>query len=434
MIAAIALALTAPAQEQTTATTRMENLSVVEMFSLADRARAANRIDDAIGFYDALMHDPNPDIRAEARFRKGMMLANARRYREAAVAFRSVLDEKPDAARARLELARMLAAIGDERAARRELRQVQASGLPSDVAATVGQFDQILRSRKRVGGSFEVALAPDSNINRATQARMLDTIIAPVTLSDDARAKSEMGLHAAGQMYARVPLSDSIALVPRAAGLANLYRQSEFDDISASALVGVEWRRQQDRFSPSLGRTWRWYGNKLYARTDAAALDWLHVVGKRAQLIITASVSRADYLQNDLQDGTIADLGISVERAVSSRVGGSISLSVTRQSARDSGYATWAGGVTGLGWREIGKTTLFLSGGLRRTEGDAALFLFGDRRREWLVTGRAGATFRNLKVGTFAPYVRVTYERNASSLQLYDYSRLATEAGLTRAF
>ncbi len=188
MIAAIALALTAPAQEQTTAATRMENLSVVEMFSLADRARAANRIDDAIGFYDALMHDPNPDIRAEARFRKGMMLANARRYREAAVAFRSVLDEKPDAARARLELARMLAAIGDERAARRELRQVQASGLPSDVAATVGQFDQILRSRKRVGGSFEVALAPDSNINRATQARLLDTIIAPVTLSDDARA------------------------------------------------------------------------------------------------------------------------------------------------------------------------------------------------------------------------------------------------------
>jgi len=435
VIALIALILAAPVQDRPAASAiRIENLSPVEMFALADRARAAGRTDDAIGFYDALMHDANPDIRAEARFRKGMMLADARRYRDAAVAFRALLDEKPDAVRARLELARMLAAMGDEGAARRELRQVQATGLPREVAASVGQFDQILRSRKRFGGSLEVALAPDSNVNRATQVRTLDTIIAPITLSNDARAQSGIGLHLAGQGYARLPLSNALSLVPRVSSLANLYRASEFDDISASALIGLEWQRQRDRFSPSIGRTWRWYGKKLYARTDAVAVDWLHVLGRRAQLIVSGSVSQATYLQNALQDGTIVDLNMSVERAISARAGASITLSASRQNARDPGYATWAGGFSALGWRELGKTTLFVSGGLRRTEGDAALFLFGDRRREWLATARAGATFRSLTVGSFAPYARISYERNASSLQLYDYSRIATEVGITRAF
>ncbi len=77
---------------------------------------------------------------------------------------------------------------------------------------------------------------------------------------------------------------------------------------------------------------------------------------------------------------------------------------------------------------------MFASGGVRRTEGDEALLLFGDRRREWLFTARGGASFRSLTVRSFAPFVRATYERNSSSLGLYDYRRVAMEIGITRAF
>ena len=34
----------------------------------------------------------------------------------------------------------------------------------------------------------------------------------------------------------------------------------------------------------------------------------------------------------------------------------------------------------------------------------------------------------------FAPLVRLTYERNVSSIELFDYRRLRTEFGLARAF
>lgn len=127
------------------------------------------------------------------------MFADAERWQDAAIAFRALLDEQPNAPRVRLELARALAAIGDDGGARRQIRQAQAAGLPPEVAVTVGRFDRALRSRKPWGGTFELALAPDSNINRATQARVLDTIIAPLTLSEDARAQSGHGVRLAGQ-------------------------------------------------------------------------------------------------------------------------------------------------------------------------------------------------------------------------------------------
>ncbi len=413
---------------------RIENLSAVDLFTLADTALENGELETAVTFYDALTQDADIEVRTEARFRKGMVLANAGRYAEAALAFRAALDEKPEAVRIRLELARMQAAVGDETAARRTLRQVETAALPPDVAATVGQFARALQSSKMFGGSVEISLAPDSNINRATEARTLDTIIAPLTLSRDARARSGLGAKLAGQGYARLPLDKGLTLVPRLAGSGNLYRESAFNDIAGSALLGLEWQHANNRLSPSVGHTWRWYGNSLYARTQTISLDWLHIPAPKWQIITSGSVSRARYMQNDLQNGEIYNLEVSVERALDVRSGLGLTINAARQTARDPGYATTAGGISLLAWREIGKTTVFANAGLRRTEGDERLFLFPERRREWLITARAGATLRQFTYQGFAPVVRVVYERNSSSVGIYDYRRLAGEVGIVRAF
>ena len=61
--------------------------------------------------------------------------------------------------------------------------------------------------------------------------------------------------------------------------------------------------------------------------------------------------------------------------------------------------------------------------------GDAQLLLFRDRRREWLYQASLGATFRNLTYRGFAPLVRLRYERNVSTIGLYDYRRVAADWG-----
>jgi hypothetical protein len=363
-----------------------------------------------------------------------MMLSAQGRHQDAALAFRAILDEKPDAARVRIELARILAMVGDEAAARRELRQAQAAGLPPEVALVIDQFANALRARKPFGGSVSFALVPDTNINRATDRETLDTIIAPLELSEDARETSGVGARVGAQGYARIPLGENLSLLPRLSGQGELYRESRFNDVSGSAGIGLELASGTDRIRPSVGATWRFYGGDLYARTQSLSVNWAHPFGRVAQFDANLSVNRARYLQNRLQDGEIYDLGLTYQRALDGRSGGSLSLSATRQIARDPGYSTASGGATLLGYREFGRTTAFASLGARRLIGDERLFLFPDRRREWLLTAGVGGTFRQATVAGFAPLLRLSYERNHSTVGIYDYSRTAFEAGITRAF
>lgn len=406
-----------------------------ELFGAADRARQAGRPDDAEVIYRALARDPDLEIRTEARFRLARLLAAGGRRREAATILRRLLDEKPDAAPVRLELARLLGELGDLTAAARELRQAQAAGLPPDVARVVDQYSAALRSFRPFGATLEVAIAPDSNVNRATRAETLDTVIAPLELSRDARAQAGIGARIGGQAFARVPVGLNLALLPRLSTNADLFGQSRFNDVSAGGQIGVE-RGQTlgGRLTASAGHSWRWYGGEPYARTATATLDYLRPLGRTAQVTAAATVARARYQTNALQDGMLYDGNVALERALSPRTGGSLALSATRQTARDPGYATVAGGVTALLFREAGRVTLYGAATLRRLEGDAPLFLFPERRREWLGRLALGATFRQATVRGFAPLARLTIERNRSGVGLYDYRRVAVDIGISRAF
>lgn len=300
----------------------VKGLSASQLFAFATHAETASADAEAEAVYLALTKDPDVDVRQEARFRLGKLKARRNKLLESATLFRAILDEKPDANAVRLQLAAVLAQMGDLNGARRELRQAQAGGLPPEVAQVVRQYAAALRSRKPWGGSFELAFAPDSNINRATSATTLDTVIAPLNLSQDAQARSGIGVKESSQIYARQDLGQHLTLVPRASSQAVLYRASQFDDISVSAQLGLEWRIKADRVTPSAGYTWRWYGGGIYAHTQSLSLDWLHPAGQRAQFDMSASVNRVRYATNTLQDGMIITAAVSYERALSARSGG----------------------------------------------------------------------------------------------------------------
>mgnify|MGYP004500475201 CR=1 FL=1 len=435
--AAAALLLPAGvAQAQAQAPTAdTQSVTAVELFGLADAAMRDGRVDEAETIYRALIGDPEIELRTEARFRLAQLLRSQGEKRAAAVLFREILDEKPDAPRVRIELAGILAELGDLTAARRQLRQVQSGALPPHIARAVDQFSTALRSRRPYGASFEVAIAPDSNINRATEVRTLDTVIAPLELDRDARSRSGIGIKLAGQSFARVPLGSRSSLVPRLSGIGDLYRSSQFNDLALSAQLGVEHSfGGRDRVTISLGEGWRYFGGDLYARTHAVSGDWLHAIGQTMQLSVALSAARANHRNNDLQDGTLFDANIGYEQAFHPRSGGSLSIGLTRQTARDPGYAHVSGSVTSLYYHEVGGASLFGSASLRRLEADERVFLFPQRRRDWLGRMTVGGTFRQLKLSGFAPVVRIIMERNHSTVGIYDYRRKAVEFGVTRAF
>ncbi|MDE2597131.1 MAG: DUF560 domain-containing protein [Sphingomonadales bacterium] len=428
---------TAPGQEQPQAQPQPPalSLSAADLFLFADRARDAGDLATAETAYRALSTNPDIELRTEARFRLAMMLADRQhKYREAAVQLRAILDEKPRASRVRLELARMQALMGNLGSAERELRAAEAAGLPPDVQRMVRFYANALGAAKSFGGSIEVSLAPDSNINRATRSDTLGTVIGDFTLDPNARAKSGVGLDLRGQAWLRHGIDKRSSLMVRLSGSADLYRDHAFDDYVLGLQAGPEYASGRDRISLSAGPAWRWYGTDPYTFTFGVNGAWQHPMGGKTQLRLDGGAARVNNLRNDLQDAVLWTASAALDRAFSARSGGGVQAFASREAARDPGYATASGGANVYAFRELGKTTAVLSAGYSHLEADARLFLYPRRRVEDRFTASLAGTFRALQVAGFAPVVRLRWERNRSTIEIYDYHRVAGELGLTAAF
>jgi hypothetical protein len=53
---------------------------------------------------------------------------------------------------------------------------------------------------------------------------------------------------------------------------------------------------------------------------------------------------------------------------------------------------------------------------------------------DWYLRGGVGAVWRKVEVAGFSPVVRVAYERNWSTVGIYDFRRVTTDVGITRSF
>ena len=440
-LAALALAAAAPSGIPTSrmATASAEPrplvLTPAQMLRFAEQRQASGDTGLAEDLYRALESDPNADVRNEARFRRSKMLEAQGRTTDAGVLLRRILDEKPDAVPVRLELAQLLTHVGDVGGALRELRAAQASGLPPAVARLVDRYSEALRASRPFGASFEIALAPDSNINRATRSDTLGTVLGDFDIDKDSKAKSGTGLSLHGQAYRRFELSEGRAgLLVRASGFADLYRAKEFNDVALDLAAGPELQLGGDRLNVEVGATQRWFGQKPFLRSARLGATFEHRLGRRAQLRLEASAALVDNQLNDLQDGKAYSGGIEIERALTATTGIGANLSLDRQALSDPGYATtgWRAGL--IAWHDAGRVTLTLGAELGKLHADERLQLFPERRSDRYSRFSVGATFRQLQFRGFAPVARFSIERNRSSVGFYDYRRTRTEIGFVRAF
>lgn len=405
-----------------------------QMLEWAERAQARGDRATAIRVYRSMLLDEDQDARHEARFRLARLLALDGKLSEAAILLRQVIDDRPDAASARFAMAQLLVRIGDETAARRELRALQATQLPLESARLVDRFSDSLRIHKPFGASIELAVAPDSNINRATRSDTIGTVIGPFEISEDGQAVSGTGLAIRGQLHGRFAIGETANLSGRLSASADLYASGAFNDVAVEATVGPELRlgRNLVRLEGGAGR--RWFGGRPFLDSARIAASVTRPLGRRAQIRATGSVAVIDHRLNDLQDGRAFGGSVAIERALSPTTGLGVSLAGDRQALRDPAYSTFSWRASVIGWREVGRTTLTATVDYGRLEADDRLLLFPSRRRESFARASLGATFRQFTFRGFAPLVRYSIERNRSSIEVYDYARRRAEFGITRAF
>ena len=406
----------------------------VQLLQLAEQFKRSGQTAKAKEILVLLSGDKDADIRNEARFRHAKVLVAEGQITRAALLLREIIDDRPDAAPVRLELAGLLDKMGDQEGAWRQVRAIHAGGLPPEVARIVDRYSEALRARRLFGASFEIALAPDSNINRATRSDTLGTVLGDFQIADDGKEKTGTGVALNGQAYRRFSLGMNSSLLVRVGGFADLFPDKQFNEIAADIGVGPEFNLGRDRLQLEVGATQRWFGQEKFMRSARIAATFSHPLGGLTLIRLNGSAWLVDNQRNDLEDGKTFSGQVSLEHALTPTTGIAGSLGLQRLSAKDPGYSTtgWRGSLTG--WRDMGRMTLTASAELGRLHADERLILFPHKRADKYTRFSIGATFRQLQIGGFAPVARYSFERNKSKIELYDYRRRRAEIGVVRAF
>lgn len=408
-------------------------LTAPQMFALAEVYQRQGRIADAESLLEALTRDPDPEIRAEARFRLGQSRLVRGEYDAAADAFATLLEEKPDAQPARLALAQALALDGRTGAAARQLRRAQASGLPEDVQRLVDRFGDLLRRSRPYGLNVELGIAPDSNINQATDARILEIGGFPLALDDSGRATSGIGVTGSFDAFATLPLGSGVSLVSRVAASGSFYRREQFDDVLLSASSGPEIALGRVVLRPAATYSWRQFGGNRYSEGFGGSLQMLAPVGRASQLGGSLSISDQSYRIPE-QDGVQVSATVSYEEALTPKLYGRIEATAQRSNAKAEAYASTAfGGGVSL-TRDVSAATIYARVSYLRTIGDAPFALFGVARGDDRIDLSLGASWKRWSIAGMTPMVRLQQTFNASPLALYNFKRTRVEAALTERF
>ena len=366
------------------------------------------------------------------------------RFDQAIGAFRTILVDRPELVRVRLELARAFFFKGEDTLARRHFEQVLAGSLPPAVVANIQRFLRIMRARRRWEAHFGAAIAPDSNLNTASGSRtiFLDTPFGrlPFTRQGDIAPKSGLGVSLWGGGEHQYPLSQNLRLRSGANTSIREYKGGTFDRHFVSAHLGP--RRLIDaRTEASLLATVdrQWTAGMPETDRFGLRLEGEHRLTPRLSMFARASAARRNCRDCDWLDGPVGDvmLGASWAALPILRVGGNAGWNWARASAEH-----WRSAGPRLG---IGATlalpagfTLGARASLQRTEyegqGFAHRTIDREPREDETQSLSLSVHNRAFTLAGFSPRLSLVREERDTNAQALDYKRNRAELSFVRQF
>lgn len=374
----------------------------------------------------------DPEI--EREFLEGMQSLQAGDYRRAEAAFRRILDRDPRLLRVRLELARTLFMEKKDEQADYHFRLAAAAHPALQVSRNIARFREAIRARRSWRLNVDFGLAPDSNINSATDKQNVDIYGLPFVLDPTAQARSGTGIFAGGDVSIRLNRFGKIPVYLGAYGQWLAYRDHRFDDSYAAFEAGPEFALAGGRLRSTATALYRWYGRRPLVTTFGSHLDYEKLVGDKWTVGGNLLVRRNDYARRRDVDGWDAEVRASATRPVSPDTLAFGYAGIERNWAVDPGQAFWRESV-GIGVLKEIRWGLRPQIDLRfaRQAGDGPLAPFATVRRDWLLEGAASIYKRDWSIRGFAPSLSLTYTRNFSTNPLYEERRIRGEFRLTKA-
>jgi hypothetical protein len=375
------------------------------------------------------------DPAIEREFVDGMNSYAAHDYRHAELLFRRILDHDPKLLRVRLELARTLFMDKKDEQADYRFRLAAGEQPSAAILRNITRFREAIRARRSWRFNFDIGIAPDSNINSATDKESIDIYGLPFHLDPSARAQSGTGLFAGANASVRLNRFGKVPIYVAGYGRWTIYPDHRFDDAYVGGEAGPEFRLAGGRLRATATGLMRWYGRQPLVDSFGGGLNDERLIGGKWTVGSSFSVRHNDYARRTDVDGLDAEARFEANRPIGSTTLGFGYIAIERRWANDPGQAFWRqslgiGMLKEIGWGLRPRVSIDVA----RQAGDGLLAPFNKQRRDLLLQGSFSIYKRDWSVRGFAPSLSVTITSNQSTLALYQQRRLRGEIRLTKAF
>jgi outer membrane protein len=416
------------------------SLSSVQLLGLAEQLVRDGKYDEARPLVAALKAAPGMAL--PHSFLEGLIAMGSGDAATATARFRTILKDHPDQTRVRLELAKALMMQGNLAAADYHLRlSLGDEDLPEDISRMIGNARSVIRSKRKFRFGFDVGFAPDSNINSATAAETVDINFGPnrvpVSLDDNARARSGLGATASFYAGMRLPAGGAFSLVTDLDADSVTYEDSAYSDYSVQIAAGPELAlsdRSELRFQ-AVG-LYRWYGGEVAARQYGGKLTFQHEFAGSRRVALQLDGRRSESELNTGYTGWQMGANATFEQVVGRSAIVSFSAVARRDAMRSDFYSSRTLGLNaGIGGELPWGINAGISGGVTWSGYDDPQLVFStEKRTDWRYQARAHAGLRQFRLAGFSPSVEYQFMKVDSNYDLYNSDRHRFQFKLARYF
>ena len=365
-------------------------------------------------------------------------------YDKAIAAFRLILVNRPELVRVRLELARAFFLKGQDGLARRHFELVLAGGVPPVVAANVRAFLNVMRARKRWSGYFGAAIAPDSNLNAASESEIIyiDTVFGrlPFQREGDFGAQSGLGFSVWGGGEYQQPLGERLRLRVGADAVQREYGGKDFDQSFVAAHAGPRWLAGPITEVSLLATAHRqWLGGHPFVDETGVRLELDRRLTPGVWARGTAAYREQVHRHRDFLDGPVVDFTASFAWTPAPVLRVHLMVGYEHHHAASEHWRNLSR------WVRVGTSlalplgfTLGTSAQMRRTyyegDGQVHLTLTGRGRVDRTRTFSISVLNRAFTLFGFSPQLALINEARQTNAQAQDYDRNRAELRFVRQF
>ena len=358
---------------------------------------------------------------------------------EAIAAFRSILIRRPGLVRVRLELALAFYLKEDDQLARDHFDRALVGQPPAALVANINRFMNVMRERRRWRGYFGFSIAPDTNINAASDAQFIYIQGLPFRRGVQGMASSDIGIVGWGGGEYQFPLAERWRLRTGMNINHREYKGNRFDQTFISGYVGPRWLIDRNTEMSLLATaSQRWWGGSSLNYDYGARLEVEHRLFAGLRLSGRALWSDRKNQQQKFLEGPLMVFSLGATYVPLPIMSVNLLVGYQQQEAAlhpwtNAGYWTRVGTTVALPWG----FTVGASAEFRWTdyEGNWFPFTVGEFAREDQ-TRILQATLLNraITVYGFSPQVAFSNQLRESNAQGFDFKRNLVEMRWVRQF